>query len=247
MTALLAGATSGMGLETAAQLAESGVPRIVINGRSAARGDAAVAVIRARAPDCNVRVVLGDASDPEVIARLTEAAPTCDLVMHAVPGVVPPVPFEHFAADSFVPLIRTHLISALLLAQSLLPGMIARGGGTMLFVTSDAAKIPTPGESVHGALMAALTMFARTLALETARHGIRVHAITPSIVADTISFERMMADPFSAKLFEKAIARAGLGLPTPPDVAALAVFLASPAAARMTGQAITVNGGLAVA
>ena len=80
-----------------------------------------------------------------------------------------------------------------------------------------------------------------------ARHGIRVHSLTPSIVTGTISHDRMMADPFSRKLFEKAKARAALGVPTPEDVAALAVFLAGPAAARLTGQSITVNGGLAVA
>jgi 2-hydroxycyclohexanecarboxyl-CoA dehydrogenase len=57
----------------------------------------------------------------------------------------------------------------------------------------------------------------------------------------------MMADAFSAKLFETAKRRAVLGIPQPGDIAAAAVFLCQPAAARMTGQVITVNGGLAVA
>jgi 2-hydroxycyclohexanecarboxyl-CoA dehydrogenase len=57
----------------------------------------------------------------------------------------------------------------------------------------------------------------------------------------------MMADAFSAKLFETAVKRAHLGVAEPKDIAAVAVFLCSPAAARMTGQSITVNGGLAVA
>jgi 2-hydroxycyclohexanecarboxyl-CoA dehydrogenase len=246
MTALLVGATSGMGLETAAQLAEAGVPRIILNGRSPDRAEAAADMIRARAAGCEVVLVTGDATDPATVAALAAAGP-CDLFVHAVPGNAPPAPFERADPASFAPLMTAHLGSAFAIAHAVLPGMVGRGGGTMIFIASDAAKIPTPGESVHGALMAALVMFARTLALELARRSIRVHALTPSIVADTISHDRMMADPFSAKLFEKALSRAALGVPVPADIAAAAVFLASPAAARITGQAITVNGGIAIA
>lgn len=246
MTALLVGATSGMGLEIAAQLGEAGVSRLAVNGRDASRGANAVSAITARSAT-QAMFLRGDASDAATIAQLVDAVGPADILVHAVPGAVAPAPFERLGTASFEPLVRAHLMSALLVTHAALPGMIACGGGTILFIASDAAKVPTPGESVHGALMAAIVMFARTLAVELSRHGIRVHALTPSIVADTISYDRMMADPFSAKLFDKAIGRARLGLPTPRDIAAVAVFLASPAAARVTGQVITVNGGIAIA
>jgi 2-hydroxycyclohexanecarboxyl-CoA dehydrogenase len=248
--ALLTGATSGIGLETAAQLAELGVGTVILNGRSMQRGDTACAIVRARAPGCQVLFVQGDASETATVTAMVAAAKEAgalDVLVNAVPGASSPRPFEQIDPDDILPLMQAHLLGTLLPTRALLPLMIARGGGTVLIVSSDAAKIPTPGESVHGALMAALDMFGRTLALECVRHKIRVHILTPSLVGGTISHQRMMADPFSAKLFEKAAARAVLGLPEPADLARLAVFLASPAAARMTGQSITINGGLAVA
>jgi NAD(P)-dependent dehydrogenase (short-subunit alcohol dehydrogenase family) len=250
MTALLVGATSGIGLETAAQLAEAGVPRLHLVGRGPARGAAAVAAVTARAPGATVRFHAADAAEPAALARVVASAAAghgLDMLLHAVPGVSPPAPFARLDPAVFDELVRLHLLSAWHAAGAVLPHLVRRGGGTLIFVSSDAAKIPTPGESVHGSLMAAIAMFARTLALEEARNGVRVHALTPSIIADTISHDRMMADSFGAKLFEKAKARAGLGVPVPADVAALAVFLTSPAASRMTGQTLTVNGGLAVA
>jgi 2-hydroxycyclohexanecarboxyl-CoA dehydrogenase len=90
-------------------------------------------------------------------------------------------------------------------------------------------------------------MFTRTLALEVSRFGIRANCVTPSIVRDTISHERVMAGELSRKVFEKAEARARLGVPTPRDVAPLVVFLASPLSARITGQAVSVNGGISAA
>jgi 2-hydroxycyclohexanecarboxyl-CoA dehydrogenase len=74
MTAILAGATSGMGLEIAAQLAESGVPRIILNGRDKGRAELARAAIVNRAPICDVRTVLGDASSEHTIEAIRAAA-----------------------------------------------------------------------------------------------------------------------------------------------------------------------------
>jgi NAD(P)-dependent dehydrogenase (short-subunit alcohol dehydrogenase family) len=250
MTALLYGATSGIALEIAAQLAEAGVPRLVLVGRDAGRGAAAIATVVARAPGAVVMFVTGDASLGATVAQATDTACALggiDLLVNAVPGNSAPRPFTQLDPAQFASLIRLHLDSVLLATHAALPRMIAAGGGVVITIASDAAKIPTPGESVHGALMAALVMFSRTLALENARHAVRVHALTPSLVDDTHSAERMMAEPFSARLFGRARERAALGLPTPADVAAAALYLASPLAARVTGQVLTINGGLAIA
>ena len=250
MTTLLYGATSGMGLEIAAQLAESGVQKLVLVGRDTTRGTAARDSVLARASHVTVEFIAGDASCADTIRRATAAADALggiDLLVNAVPGDSAPAPFTRLDPERFPSLIRAHLESVFRATHAALPIMIAGGGGVVITIASDAAKIPTPGESVHGALMAALVMFSRTLALENARHGVRVHALTPSLVADTISFDRMMGEPFSAKLFAKAKDRALLGLPTPADVAAAALYFASPQAARVTGQVLTINGGLAIA
>jgi 2-hydroxycyclohexanecarboxyl-CoA dehydrogenase len=133
------------------------------------------------------------------------------------------------------------------MASAVLPGMRNRRTGVIVNVASDAAKTATPGEAIIGAAKAAIVMFTRTIAIEEKRYGIRANALTPSLVYGTASTERIMADGFSGKLFARAAQQAQLGVPTADDIAALTVFLCSPAAARLTGQAISVNGGISAA
>jgi len=95
--------------------------------------------------------------------------------------------------------------------------------------------------------MAAIVMFSRVAAIEGKRNGIRVNAVTPSLIANTPTAERVLEDGFSKGLFEKAAAMAHLGVAEPEDLASLIVFLGGPGAARLTGQAISVNGGISAA
>jgi NAD(P)-dependent dehydrogenase (short-subunit alcohol dehydrogenase family) len=128
--------------------------------------------------------------------------------------------------------------------RAALPLMRAQGGGSIVNIASDAAKVPTPGESVLGAAMAAIVMYSRVAAIEAKRDGIRVNALTPSLIAGTPTAEHVLRDGFSRKLFEKAAAQAHLGVAEPGDLASLIVFLGGPASARLTGQVISVNGGI---
>jgi len=127
------------------------------------------------------------------------------------------------------------------------PQMLAKGGGAIVSFASDAAKVATPGESVNGGALAANVMFCRTAGLELARHNIRVNAVTPSITRGTKTYDKVMASPFSKKLFEKAETRARLGVAYAENVAPMAVFLASPLASHITGQVVSVNGGISAA
>jgi NAD(P)-dependent dehydrogenase (short-subunit alcohol dehydrogenase family) len=130
--------------------------------------------------------------------------------------------------------------------HAVLPAMRAQGGGSIITVASDAAKFATPGETLIGASMAAIVMFCRAAALEAKREGVRINVLTPSLIANTPGAALIESDPFSAKMFEKAAALAHLGVAEPEDLAAMALFLASPAARRITGQAISINGGISV-
>ena len=98
-----------------------------------------------------------------------------------------------------------------------------------------------------GGAMAAIVTFTRTLALEAKRYGVRVNAITPSLIVDTGSFDRAMNQEFSKKIFDKIVSQAHLGLTTPDDLANLILYLASPLSRLITGQVISVNGGISVA
>ena len=95
-----------------------------------------------------------------------------------------------------------------------------------------------------GAAMAAIIQFSRATAFEAKRQMIRVNCLTPSIVEGTPLHDRLMADKFAGQLFGKAKTRAHLGVVTPGDLAAMATFLASDEAARVTGQTISVTGGI---
>lgn len=116
--------------------------------------------------------------------------------------------------------------------------MLAAGVGHVMLVGRNPAR---------DAAMAAIAMLCRALAVGAKRNGIRVHYLTPSIVRDTPLYHMLMADPFAGKLFAKAESLAQQGVVSPDDLAALVVFLSSPAAARLIGQTISVNDGISAA
>jgi 2-hydroxycyclohexanecarboxyl-CoA dehydrogenase len=250
--ALMGGSSSGIGLESAAQLAEAGVRRIVINGRNPTTGEAAVAEVKRRVPSAEVRFVAADTARPEQARRLIEetlaAFGRIDILVNAASGGwLTPRPFHEVPLERVGEIMDVHFMTALHCCHAAYPIMQKQGGGAIVNFSADAAKIATPGEAIHGAVQAAVLMLSRTLAIEGARFGIRVNCVTPSITKDTQSYGRMMGDPFSRKLFEKAERRARLGVASARDIAPLVVFLAGPGAARLTGQAISVNGGISAA
>jgi 2-hydroxycyclohexanecarboxyl-CoA dehydrogenase len=243
---LVSGGTSGVGLAVATQFAAAGAERIVLVGRDAERGNQAARSVASGG--ARVHFLAGDAGDAQESTRVAaEAAEflggSIDTFVSAVaPGghLGPlhrqdPVELERVLVGLILPVMQMNR-AALPYMQDL--------GGTIVNIASDAAKVPTPGESVAGGAMAAITMFSRTLALEVKRHGIRVHTVTPSLIAGTPTAERLLAEEFGAKIFGKIVEKAQLGVPDADDVAATVLWLASPTAAKITGQVISVNGGI---
>lgn len=116
---------------------------------------------------------------------------------------------------------------------------LGQQGGTLIAFISDAGIYAAPRQTVLGAARAGTVGFIRNFALEAARDGIRAHVISPSYVEGTDSAVRMGSERMAS-----AARRAGLGLPTADDIAPLALFLCGDGATKMTGQVISVNGGL---
>jgi len=248
---LIAGGTSGVGLATAQRFADDGDARIALIGRDGERGEKACAAVRAAHPGCAVHFVAGDANHAgQAVAAATAARDLLDGVdvlvnsttASYVPRLLRDTPVEEIAS-----MLTDQALAPLHLCRAVLPWMAERRSGAIVNVASDAAKVPTPGETVIGAAMAAIVTFTRTLAVEAKRDGVRVNAVTPSLIEGTATGDRAMAGGFSRKLFEKAKAQAHLGLTEVGDLAELIAFLAGPGAARITGQVVSVNGGISVA
>lgn len=116
---------------------------------------------------------------------------------------------------------------------------LAREGGTLVAFISDAGRFAAPRQAIIGAARAATIGFVRNLSVEAARDGIRVHCLSPSYVAESESARKMGSERMA-----QATERAGLGLPTAEDIAPMAVFLCGDGASKITGQVISINGGL---
>ena len=168
-----------------------------------------------------------------------------DVLVHCGGAQVKPDFFTRIDPATYQEKIDGHFTSFVTCCRRTISMMGA--GGSIVAVASDAGKVATPAESMIGAMKAAVIMFARTLALEVSRQGIRVNVATPSIVANTKSYDRVMSSENSRRIFEKASAKARLGVSGPEGVAPLIVFLSSPCASKITGQAISVNGGISAA
>jgi 2-hydroxycyclohexanecarboxyl-CoA dehydrogenase len=247
-------ATGGICFEIARQVGQAGARGVIVNGRSEESGARALERLRADVPNTDYVFALADVSDGASQKVLFDIAEErfggTDILVHAGRSPNPTGGvnlFTQLTPEKFEGAAKGYFLSLIYACHYAVPQMLQRGGGSILAVLSDAAKIPTSGESVAGGALAGAAMFIRTLAKEMARDQIRANALTPSLVRDTQAYDNVMRQEFSRKIFEKAERRAGLGLPRPKDIAPMAVFLSGPGAAHITGQTITVNGGLAVA
>ncbi|MEL7542635.1 MAG: SDR family oxidoreductase [Pseudomonadota bacterium] len=249
-TCLVLGSTAGIGLALARAFLDAGAQGVMLNGRDAARGKAARDALKAAFPEQAVHLALGDVAAgaaAEVVDAAVSELGRINVLVCSTGGDAMPALFHKLDPVQIPDQVASGFLGPILAARAVVPHMTAQGGGVILTIASDAAKIATPGESVIGGVMAGIVMFTRGLAIEGKRVGIRANCLTPSIVRDTPLYDRLMADAFAGKLFAKAETIAHLGVAEPEDLAALAVFLASDAARKITGQAISVNGGISAA
>lgn len=154
-------------------------------------------------------------------------------------------PFLKTGPEDWNQLIAINLTGALHMHHAVLPGMVARKAGSIVNVASDAARVGSSGEAVYAACKGGLVALSKTLAREHARQGIRVNAVCPG-PTDTALLAGVAAgarDPDKLiEAFTRAIPMGRLG--RPEDLAGAIVFLGSDEAAFITGQVLSVSGGL---
>ena len=246
-TALVTGASGGIGFHIAEQLAESGA-QVFINGRSVERGEQAQARLRQISQD--ILFIAGDCASYEdaaaVVSTARSLAGTLDILISAgAAGETGPTPFAEMTPQQIENEFRKRMLPRVFPVHAALPALREKGGSVVL-LTTDAGRVATPGETVLGAVGASIMMMTKTLAKELGRFKIRVNSVALGLTSGTPTWDRIFAGESSQRdLFAKIVERFPFGRPpSAEEAAAVAVFLASDAAAQVSGQTISVNGGL---
>ena len=153
-------------------------------------------------------------------------------------------PFLQTTPDLWEKIIAINYRSVLNTCYAVLPHMVTRRTGAVVSVSSDAGRVGSMGEAVYAGTKAAIIAFSRTLAREHARDNIRLNVVCPG-PTQTPLVEEMRQQEFGRRVLGRMERYVPLGrLGTPEDVAPMVVFLASDAAGFITGQVISVSGGL---
>ncbi|MEV0235361.1 SDR family NAD(P)-dependent oxidoreductase [Nonomuraea sp. NPDC050786] len=236
--ALVTGGSAGIGRETARVLAEQGM-RVVVNGRDPAAVEAAVKEIGGAAIG-----VAADTTDYAAVEAMREEVerrlgPVDVLAAFAGGGTGMPRPIDQMSVEEWHATVNANLTSAFLTIGSFLPRMRERRSGSIITMSSLAARTPTAASVAYTAAKAGVIALTRQLAYELGPTGIRVNAVAPSTIMTERLEERM---PWEFK--ERLLAEHPLGrLGTPLDVANVTAFLSSEASSWLTGLTIDVAGG----
>jgi 3-oxoacyl-[acyl-carrier protein] reductase len=238
--ALVTGAGSGIGQAVAAAFAEAGAS-VLATDIDAKAAEATADGIRAnggRAESCEL-----DVRDAGAAAAAAEQAATLgDGTLHILvnnAGAIAPAMFPKLSEEAFRRIIDIHLVGSFVCAQAVLPYLPDDGTGRIINVTSAAGLTGTIGQANYGAAKAGIIGLTKSLARELARRQVTVNAIAP--LAATPMTQNIRDNE---KLAALTLARIPLGRWAGPDeIAGSFVFMASDAAAYITGQVLPVDGG----
>ncbi len=154
-------------------------------------------------------------------------------------------PFTKTEPAQWDKLIAINLIGALHMHHAVLPGMVARRRGRIVNISSDAARVGSSGEAVYAACKGGLVAFSKTIAREHARHGITVNVVCPGPTATALFEDYKQGAGNPEKLMEAFTRSIPLGrIGQPDDLPGAGLFFASDDAAYVTGQVLSVSGGL---
>jgi 2-hydroxycyclohexanecarboxyl-CoA dehydrogenase len=157
-------------------------------------------------------------------------------------------PFLESEEPTWDKIIAVNFKSILYVCKAALPHMVERGGGRVINIASDAGRVGSMGEAVYAGTKGAIIAFSKTLAREMARHRITVNVVCPGLTETPLLHGIRDQSPKSAKIIEAVTRAIPLGrVGQPEDIAGAVVYLASPAADFVTGQTLSVSGGLTMA
>jgi len=244
-TVIVTGGGGGIGGATCRLFAERGAKVAVFDMNLEAATKVAAEIEAAGGVATAFKCDITDRAAVDAAVAATEATlgPVDVLVNNAGWDVFKP--FVKTAPTEWEKLIAINLTGALHMHHAVLPGMAARKSGRIVNVASDAARVGSSGEAVYAACKGGLVALSKTLAREHARHGITVNVICPGPTDTALLAGVAEGAPNPEKLIEAFTRAIPLGrLGQPEDLARAIVFFGSDDASFITGQVLSVSGGL---
>jgi 3-oxoacyl-[acyl-carrier protein] reductase len=253
--AVVTGGTGGIGKGIARRLAADGV-KVVIAGRTREQGEALVAEIETAGG--TAIFVQADVLVWEDMLRLRDGALSAygriDICVASGGGGHRPTIEGDFKAMGYfyenvardvAQAVADATLAKIAPARAMVDHMIERGSGSILFITSEGGRFPTPGQTAVSLYSGGLIAMTKTVAKELSRYKIRVNTIAVTLVQDTPSWHDFLGGQTNRISNQKKILdRAPFGLASPADIAEVAAFLVSDSAQYITGATVSPTGGL---
>ena len=246
--ALVTGSTAGIGAAIAAALAREGA-KVIVNGRSAAAVEKAVATLKAESGGDLVGFA-GDLGTAQPIEDLVRRHPEVDILVNNM-GIFEPKPFEDIPDADWMRFFEVNVLSGVRLSRAYLPAMKRANWGRILFISSESG-IQIPAEMIHyGVTKAAQIAVARGLAETLAGTGVTINSVLPGPTRSRGVNDFVAAlggadfEAFQTEFFQKIRPTSLLKrFETPEEIASFVAYLASPLASGITGAALRVDGGV---
>jgi NAD(P)-dependent dehydrogenase (short-subunit alcohol dehydrogenase family) len=250
--AIVTGSTAGIGFAIASGLAGSGAA-VVINGRSQKSVAAAIKRLADKFPNAKVEGVAADLASAEGVAAFIKRAGEADILVNNL-GIFEPKPFAEISDDDWHRFFDTNVLSGIRMSRHVLPGMLRRNWGRIVFISSETG-LNIPVEMIHyGMTKTAQLAVSRGLAESVAGTGVTVNAVLPGPTRS-----EGVADFFAKLAREQGVSQAEMEqqfiaqhrptsllrrLATVEEVASMVVYVCSPQASATSGAALRVDGGV---
>lgn len=243
--ALVTGGASGIGAAIVQELSASGAAVAILDVNADGVRDTVGAVM------ADGGLALGcptDVTDAEAVAAAVEVATTelggLDIVVNCA-GKAGTRAFLDASPEETRQLVEVNLLSTVNVCRAALPHLVEQGGGRVVNISSDAGRVGAAGDAIYAAAKGGVISLTKSLALEFARHGITVNCVSPG-PTDTPMLRKFSAE--AEGVVERLIKTTPLRrLGQPEDIAAAVLFLASDRASHITGQVLSVSGGITMA
>ena len=242
--AVITGASRGVGAATALVLAEHGY-RVVVNHRaSTPQAEEVVATITAAGGEA--MAIKADVTVPDDVTAMVDEIDqrwsSIDVLVHSVSTPFTVTSFAELSWEQLGSKLDSELRAAFLTTKAVVPGMVSRGYGRLIYLSTGLSRHPRDGMITLGTAKAALDQFVRYVALELAPHGITANLVAPSTVEGSRATELVTAE----RMHKLAAANPMRRLVRPDEVAETVAFLASEDSGFTTGHYLPLNGGLAM-